>query len=87
MSIGSIPLRFKVELNTERCMNCGRCVENCSYGVFRKEDNKIVVNSRNCVACHRCLAFCPRDAIDIYEKPTDYRSHPVLDPRDPGSSL
>ncbi|MGA9404658.1 MAG: glutamate synthase-related protein, partial [Methanoregula sp.] len=77
MSIGSIPLRFKVELDTERCMNCGRCVENCSYGVFRKEDTKIDVNSRNCVACHRCLAFCPRDAISIYEKPTDYRSHPV----------
>ena len=77
MSIGSIPLRFKVELDTERCMNCGRCIENCSYGVFRREGDKIVVNSRNCVACHRCLAFCPRDAIDIYEKPTDYRSHPV----------
>ena len=29
------------------------------------------------MACHRCLAFCPRDAISIYEKPTDYRSHPV----------
>ena len=29
MSIGSIPLRFKVELDTERCMNCGRCIENC----------------------------------------------------------
>ena len=77
MSIGSTPLRFKVELDTERCMNCGRCIENCSYGVYRKEGDKIVVNSRNCVACHRCIAFCPRDAISIYEKPTDYRSHPV----------
>lgn len=77
MSIGSTPLRFKVELDTERCMNCGRCLENCSYGVYRKENDRIVVNSRNCVACHRCLAFCPRDAISIYEKPTDYRTHPV----------
>jgi glutamate synthase domain-containing protein 2 len=77
MSIGSIPLRFKVDLDIERCMNCGRCIENCSYGVFRKENDRVVVNSRNCVACHRCTAFCPRDAIAIYEKPTDYRSHPV----------
>ena len=77
MSIGSVPLKFRVSIDPERCMTCGRCVENCSYGVFRQEDEKIRINSRNCVACHRCLAFCPRDAIDIAEKPTDYRSHPL----------
>jgi glutamate synthase domain-containing protein 2 len=58
-------------------MLCGRCEENCSYGVYRKDGDSIRINSRNCVACHRCLAFCPRDAIDITEKPTDYRSHPL----------
>ena len=77
MSIGSIPLRFKVEIDPELCMLCGRCVDNCSYGVYRMEDGRIRINSRNCVACHRCTAFCPRDAISIHEKPTDYRSHPV----------
>ncbi len=77
MTIGSIPLRFKVEIDPDQCMLCGRCVDNCSYGVFRKDGDAIRVNSRNCVACHRCTAFCPRDAISIYEKPTDYRSHPV----------
>ena len=77
MSIGSVPLRYRVEIDRDRCMACGRCVENCSYGVYRMEGDRVVVNSRNCVACHRCTAFCPRDAISIYEKPTDYRSHPV----------
>ena len=77
MTIGSIPLRYKVEIDTDQCMLCGRCVDNCSYGVYRKDGDAIRVNSRNCVACHRCTAFCPRDAISIYEKPTDYRSHPV----------
>ena len=77
MSIGSLPLRYKVEIDKDRCMACGRCVENCSYGVYRMEGDVIKINSRNCVACHRCTAFCPRDAIEIHEKPTDYRSHPV----------
>ncbi len=77
MTIGSIPLRYKVKIDPDQCMLCGRCVENCSYGVFRNDGDAIRVNSRNCVACHRCSAFCPRDAISIYEKPTDYRSHPV----------
>lgn len=77
MSIGSMPQKFRVSIDPERCMNCGRCIENCSYGVFRREDDTIRINSRNCVACHRCSAFCPRDAIEIEEKPGDYRSHPV----------
>ena len=77
MSIGSTPLKYRVRIDPERCMNCGRCIENCSYGVFRKEEDSIRINSRNCVACHRCIAFCPRDAIEIEEKPGDYRSHPV----------
>jgi glutamate synthase domain-containing protein 2 len=61
-------------------MLCGRCIENCPYGVFRMENNRIHVNSRQCVACHRCIAMCPRDAIDIEERPVDYRSHPVWTP-------
>jgi len=77
MSIGSTPLKYRVKIDTERCMQCKRCIENCSYGVFREEGDGIAIQSRNCVACHRCLAFCPRDAIEIEEKPGDYRSHPV----------
>ena len=28
MSIGSIPLRYKVTIDPDQCMLCGRCVEN-----------------------------------------------------------
>jgi glutamate synthase domain-containing protein 2 len=58
-------------------MLCERCVENCPYGVFRASDGQILVDSRRCTACHRCIAMCPRDAIDLRERPVDYRSHPV----------
>jgi glutamate synthase domain-containing protein 2 len=61
-------------------MLCGRCIENCPYGVFRIENDRIHVNSRQCVACHRCIAMCPRDAINIEERPVDYRSHPLWTP-------
>lgn len=77
MSIGSTPLKYRVRIDPAQCMQCKRCIENCSYGVFREEGDGIAIQSRNCVACHRCLAFCPRDAIEIEEKPGDYRSHPV----------
>ena len=77
MSIGSLPLKYQVSIDRDRCMACGRCVENCSYGVYRMEGEKIVINSRQCVACHRCLAMCPRDAISLVERPVDYRPHPL----------
>ncbi|KQC06510.1 MAG: glutamate synthase, partial [Methanolinea sp. SDB] len=80
MTIGSVPSKFRVSVNHDQCMLCGRCIENCPYGVFRMENNQIHVNSRQCVACHRCIAMCPRDAIDIKERPVDYRSHPVWTP-------
>lgn len=75
--IGSLPLRYKVTIDPDQCMLCGRCVDNCSYDVFHQEEDRIAVNPRNCTACHRCIAMCPRDAISLEEKPLDYRTHPV----------
>ena len=77
MSLGSIPLRYKVKIDREQCMRCMRCVENCSYGVFRPENGSILIDSRQCTACHRCISMCPRDAIELSERPVDYRSHPL----------
>jgi len=77
MTIGTVPLKYKIEIDNDRCMLCERCIENCSYGVFRRVGDRIVINSRNCTACHRCIAMCPRDAINLEEYPVDYRSHPL----------
>ena len=81
MIIGSRPTKFQVSIDANQCMLCGRCVDNCSYGVFRLDNEMIHANSRNCVACHRCISQCPRDAILINERPCDYRSHPVWTPQ------
>lgn len=77
MTIGSTPPKYKISIDNSLCMLCERCIENCSYGVFRREEQRIVPNSRKCTACHRCISMCPRDAITLQEKPNDYRYHPV----------
>lgn len=76
MTLGSIPLRYKINIDKNQCMQCFRCVDNCSYKVYRIERNNILIDSRKCTACHRCISMCPRDAISLSEKPIDYRSHP-----------
>jgi glutamate synthase domain-containing protein 2 len=77
MTIGSTPPRYRISIDRDQCMLCERCVEECPYGVFRRNGERIMVNSRQCTACHRCIAMCPRDAINLKEQPVDYRSHPV----------
>ncbi|MDK2947726.1 Glutamate synthase domain-containing protein 2 [Methanolobus vulcani] len=77
MSLGSVPLKYKISIDRDQCMKCMRCVDNCSYGVYRVEDDKILIDSRKCTACHRCISMCPRDAINLQERPVDYRSHPL----------
>ncbi|MBN2109986.1 MAG: IMP dehydrogenase [Methanosarcinaceae archaeon] len=77
MSLGSVPLKYRISIDRDQCMKCMRCVDNCSYGVFRVEDDKILIDSRKCTACHRCISMCPRDAITLQERPVDYRSHPL----------
>ena len=77
MTIGSLPQHYRVAIDADRCMSCERCIENCPYGVFRREGDVICIDSRKCTACHRCIAMCPRDAITLKERPVDYRSHPL----------
>ncbi|MGM0770679.1 MAG: 4Fe-4S binding protein, partial [Halobacteriota archaeon] len=45
MSLGSVPLKYKVSIDREQCMHCMRCIDNCSYGVFHKEDDRIIIDS------------------------------------------
>ena len=77
MTIGAVPPRYRIRIDREQCMLCERCVDQCPYGVFRSQDGQILIDSRRCTACHRCIAMCPRDAIDLQERPVDYRSHPL----------
>ena len=56
-----------------RCTACGQCADFCLFGVYEKQENKVVVVhphgcKNNCPACGR---ICPQTAIVFpkYEKP------------------
>lgn len=67
-------LRFSFpKLITEKCTNCGICVELCPVENIRMEDNP--VHGHRCQICLRCVAFCPYSAVKIFkEKNSHYRS-------------
>jgi len=60
-------------IDYDRCTACGQCADFCLFGVYEKQENKVVVVhphgcKNNCPACGR---ICPQTAIVFpkYEKP------------------
>ena len=52
-------------IDRDRCSDCGKCLSFCLFGVYRKEDGRVVVAAPaqckpNCPACAR---VCPNGAI------------------------
>lgn len=77
MSSHYTPPNYDVTVDNAKCRLCGRCIENCSYSVFRKSGDRILTYPNNCVVCHRCIAYCPANAIKIEKVSTPYRAHPI----------
>ena len=67
---------FRVKVDAERCRKCGRCVQQCGWGVFSFAERPIPDHA-GCRACHRCVTFCPAQAITIEKNPLAYRENPA----------
>jgi len=66
-----------VERDTERCIQCQVCVNQCSFDtyLYDAQDDEVRSREENCVGCHRCVVFCPTNALTIRRNPLDYREN------------
>ena len=67
---------FRVKIDSTLCRTCGRCVQECGWGVFTFAEGP-TANHSACRACHRCVTFCPAQAITIEKNPLAYRENPL----------
>ena len=52
------------KINTEECVGCGVCKENCPVDcITMNDDGKAVIDADACVECGTCQSNCPADAI------------------------
>ena len=59
---------YSVEVNAEKCVGCGECVDVCPVEVFDLQDEKSVpVNAEECLGCESCIEVCEEGAITVEE--------------------
>ncbi|MDR3597674.1 nitroreductase family protein [Clostridium sp.] len=64
-----------INVNEEKCIKCGLCVEECPLGVLKLESTgPKEVNPNACFACGHCVAICPKEAIDNNKSPLAMQS-------------
>lgn len=58
-----------VEISKDKCTVCGLCAKICPVGIFKKEDDEIVIIEkligRVCMECGQCVAVCPNKAVSL----------------------
>lgn len=52
---------FQIDIDTDKCIHCNRCVDRCKCGCINPADS--TVDGSRCVVCFDCLPECQNSAI------------------------
>jgi len=56
-----------LELNQEKCVGCGMCIEVCPHAVLGFNNGSAYVRNRDaCMECGACAMNCPAQAIYVH---------------------
>lgn len=56
--------RYDVIFDSEKCINCGKCVKACNFDAFVKDD-LVRFEENKCLGCTLCVSHCPVGAIGL----------------------
>jgi ferredoxin len=62
-------------LNQEKCIQCGKCVDECPSDVLRLDKSIQILKPDLCISCGHCAAICPTSTITCSEKNTKNPFH------------
>lgn len=51
------------KIDTEKCIGCGNCAQECPVECITEKDGKFVINADECVDCGACEGACASEAI------------------------
>ena len=53
----------KPVVDQDKCIGCGKCIENCAHNGPHIENGKCTILKFKCTGCARCISVCPMHAI------------------------
>lgn len=68
---------YHADVNTDLCVHCSRCVDNCKAGCINPAD--MTVDSSRCVVCFDCMDVCATGAM-TYRRDRHRLTTPLLQP-------
>jgi polyferredoxin len=54
---------IRIETDTEKCDDCGKCKKVCPMDVDMTDNSRKRLNGTECILCRTCVAECPKGAI------------------------
>ncbi|WP_368488851.1 mercury methylation ferredoxin HgcB [Clostridium sp. BJN0013] len=55
-----------LEVDSDKCVGCGRCIEVCPHKVFNLNKGKVeLINKDSCMECGACAKNCSFNAIEV----------------------
>ena len=60
-----------INVNRDRCLGCGCCMDACFQGVLEFADDgkttypRVVADREVCIACGECVELCPSEALGL----------------------
>ncbi len=59
---------YIAEIDTKRCINCGKCYEVCRFDAIVKDENSYKIDEYSCEGCGYCYDVCLASSININSK-------------------
>lgn len=56
-----------MKVNSEKCIGCGKCVNDCFVNDIEIMAGKAKINNITCIKCGHCIAVCPKNAVSTDE--------------------
>ncbi|MBN2032058.1 MAG: 4Fe-4S binding protein [Deltaproteobacteria bacterium] len=53
-----------INIDLEKCVGCGTCVQDCPLGAIRLKKKKASIDDR-CTLCGACVRICPEEALSL----------------------
>lgn len=76
--------KHTVRIDSERCIGCGLCKNDCPAANIEVKDKKAGVIAQDCIMCGHCAAICPKGAVSLTgfdDPPMEIDKPEVLDPQ------